>query len=77
MDLFPKSFGFYKVFGYSLHKEGSAAMNNGKSTLMEVYQEYLRQHNVANRQIIVVNLEDYDFYELRHLLYRERISACI
>lgn len=37
----------------------------GKSTLMEMYQDYLRDSGVSDEQIIIVNLEDYDFYELR------------
>lgn len=43
----------------------------GKSTLMEIYQDFLRDNGVSEQQIIVVNFEDYDFYELRdsHKLY--------
>lgn len=37
----------------------------GKSTIMEIYQDYLRSQDVAEEQIVAVNLEDYDFYELR------------
>ena len=37
----------------------------GKSTLMEMYQEYLQNNGVAKEQIIAVNFEDYDN---RHLL---------
>ena len=37
----------------------------GKSTLMEIYQDYLKNQGVSEEQIIAVNLEDYDFYELR------------
>ena len=37
----------------------------GKSTLLEIYQDYLRQQGISNEQMIIVNLEDFDFYELR------------
>lgn len=37
----------------------------GKSTLLEIYRDYLLQSGVEERQIHAVNLEDYDFYELR------------
>lgn len=37
----------------------------GKSTLMELYQNYLQQQGVSPEQIISINLEDYDFDELR------------
>ena len=36
----------------------------GKSTLMEIFQDYLKEQGVKEEQIIAVNLEDYDFYEL-------------
>lgn len=38
----------------------------GKSTIMEIFQDYLRTHGVAENQIVSVNLEDFDFYELRN-----------
>lgn len=37
----------------------------GKSTLMEIYQDYLAGHGVAEEQMVAVNLEDYDYRELR------------
>jgi predicted AAA+ superfamily ATPase len=37
----------------------------GKSTLFEMYQEYLLQQKVTKSQIIAINLEDFDFLELR------------
>lgn len=37
----------------------------GKSTLFEMYQEYLLQQQVTKSQIIAINLEDFDFFELR------------
>lgn len=37
----------------------------GKSTLMEIFQDYLRGQGVAERQILSINFEDYDFRELR------------
>ena len=36
----------------------------GKSTLMEIYQDYLKSQGVSAEQIVSINLEDYDFYEL-------------
>ena len=38
----------------------------GKSTLMEIFQDYLKNVGIADEQILAVNLEDYDFYELRN-----------
>ena len=37
----------------------------GKSTLMEMFQDHLREGGVLEEQLIAVNLEDYDFRELR------------
>lgn len=37
----------------------------GKSTLMEIFQDYLKSTGIVDEQILSVNLEDYDFYELR------------
>ncbi|MBP1566641.1 MAG: ATP-binding protein [Oscillospiraceae bacterium] len=37
----------------------------GKSTLMEIFQDYLRENKTDETQIISINLEDYDFDELR------------
>lgn len=44
----------------------------GKSTIMEIFQDYLRGEGIPDNRIIAVNLEDYDFYELRdsQKLYR-------
>ncbi|MBD5523444.1 MAG: ATP-binding protein [Lachnospiraceae bacterium] len=44
----------------------------GKSTIMEIFQDYLKSEGIPDNQIIAVNLEDYDFYELRdpQKLYR-------
>lgn len=44
----------------------------GKSTLMEMFQDYLKKNDIDDEQIIAINLEDYDFYELRNpqTLYR-------
>ena len=36
----------------------------GKSTLFELYQEYLLEHGVGKEQIISVNLEDGDYADL-------------
>lgn len=51
----------------------------GKSTLLEIFQDYLRTQGILEEQIVVVNLEDYDFYELRnprnlHAYIKERLA---
>jgi predicted AAA+ superfamily ATPase len=50
----------------------------GKSTLLEIYQDYLRANGVKEEQIIAVNLEDFDFFALRepaalHRYIKERL----
>lgn len=44
----------------------------GKSTLLRMFQEYLREQGVPGEQIIAVNFEDFEFDELREAkaLYR-------
>lgn len=37
----------------------------GKSTLLEMFRDYLKKDNIPEKNIITVNLEDYDFKELR------------
>lgn len=37
----------------------------GKSTIMEIYRDWLCSHGVQPSQIIYLNFEDYDYYELR------------
>ena len=37
----------------------------GKSTLMEMYRNYLLQSGINKENIISINFEDYDFYDLR------------
>lgn len=37
----------------------------GKSTMMEMVQDYLKNQGVSEDRIIAINLEDYDFYDLR------------
>lgn len=37
----------------------------GKSTLLEIYRDHLLTLGIASEQIHAVNLEDFDFYELR------------
>lgn len=37
----------------------------GKSTLFELFQNYIRDHGVEEKQIITVNLEDGDFRDIR------------
>jgi len=36
----------------------------GKSILLEIYQDYLKQHGVDEEQIIAVNFENLDYEEL-------------
>ncbi len=50
----------------------------GKSTLLEIFQDHLREHGVREERIIAVNLEDYDQYSLRdpaalHAYIKERL----
>ena len=50
----------------------------GKSTLLEIYQDYLRANGVKEEQIIAINLEDFDFFALRepaalHRYIKERL----
>lgn len=50
----------------------------GKSTLMQIYQDYLRDNGVEEKCIVSVNLEDYDYYKLRqpknlHSYIKERL----
>ena len=37
----------------------------GKSTIMEIYRDWLLQNGVLQEQIVYLNFEDYDYYELR------------
>lgn len=37
----------------------------GKSTLMEIFKDYLMQNGVNKENMISINFEDYDFYDLR------------
>ena len=37
----------------------------GKSTLMEIYRDWLKSEGVDDRQIVYINFEDFDYYELR------------
>lgn len=51
----------------------------GKSVLLELFQEYLINQGTAEEQIIAINLEDFDFYELRdpaklHSYIKERLN---
>lgn len=50
----------------------------GKSTLMEMFQDYLKAQGVPEERIISINLEDYDYIELRepaklHAYVKERL----
>lgn len=51
----------------------------GKSVLLELFQNYLLTQGVSEEQIVAINLEDYDFYELRepaklHSYIKERLN---
>lgn len=51
----------------------------GKSTLMEIFQDYLKGQGIEEERIVAINLEDYDFFELRqpaklHSYIKERLS---
>lgn len=43
----------------------------GKSTIMEIYRDWLMAHGVKKEQIVYLNFEDFDYYDLRnpHSLY--------
>ena len=49
----------------------------GKSTIMEIYQDYLQKEmNVTKKQIIAINLEDYEQKcELKQLLHQLRKAS--
>lgn len=52
----------------------------GKSTLLEIYQNYLLEHGVQPEQIIAINFEDYDYEELTngsklHAYIKERLVS--
>ena len=38
----------------------------GKSTIMKIYRDWLLAHGVTDNQIVYLNFEDYDYYELRN-----------
>ena len=44
----------------------------GKSTIMEIYRDWLIAHGVMQEQIIYLNFEDYDYFELRDPRSEER-----
>ena len=37
----------------------------GKSTLMEIYRDWLEEHGIGEGQVVYVNFEDFDYYDLR------------
>ena len=50
----------------------------GKSTLLEIFQDYLRANGAEENQIIAINLEDFDYFSLRepaalHAYIKERL----
>ena len=66
---------FEKLAGYQdkiIIKVVSGIRRCGKSTLLRMFQEYLREQGVPGEQIIAVNFEDFEFDELREAkaLYR-------
>lgn len=40
----------------------------GKSTIMEIYRDWLLANGIGRSQIVCVNFEDFDNYELRDVL---------
>ncbi len=38
----------------------------GKSTIIEMYRDWLKAHGVDGSQIVYLNFEDYDYFELRN-----------
>lgn len=66
---------FEKLAGYQdkkIIKVVTGIRRCGKSTLLRMFQEYLREQGVPGEQIIAVNFEDFEFDELREAkaLYR-------
>lgn len=49
----------------SLIKVITGVRRCGKSTIMEIYRDWLRANGVTPGQIVYLNFEDYDFYDLR------------
>ena len=37
----------------------------GKSTIMEIYRDWLMEQGIEEKQIVYINFEDFDFFELR------------
>ena len=46
----------------------------GKSMLLEIYQDYLKNQGVTDQQIIAINFEDLDYEELTD--YKKLYSLC-
>lgn len=66
---------FEKLTGYQdkkIIKVITGIRRCGKSTLLKMFQEYLREQGVPDEQIIAINFEDYEFDDLREpkVLYR-------
>lgn len=49
----------------SLIKVITGVRRCGKSTIMEIYRDWLKANGVTSGQIVYLNFEDYDFYDLR------------
>ncbi len=57
-----------KLVGYrdkNIIKVVTGVRRCGKSTLLRLFQDYLREEGVSGEQIIAINFEDYEFEELK------------
>ena len=52
-------------YGQDLIKVIMGIRRCGKSTLLEIYQDYLRDNGVEDNQIISINFENADYEELK------------
>lgn len=64
--------------GKELIKVVTGVRRCGKSTLLEIYRDYLLENGVSKEQIVSVNLEDYDYFTLHdpavlHSFIKERL----
>jgi len=50
----------------SVIKVVSGVRRSGKSTLLNIYKEKLKKTNISDEQIISINFENLDFYDLRN-----------
>ncbi|MCM1244418.1 MAG: ATP-binding protein [Roseburia sp.] len=57
-----------KLIGYKdkqIIKVVTGVRRCGKSTLLKLFQDYLREEGISDEQIIAINFEDYEFEELK------------